>query len=92
MDAVRTLQLGTESNGRPQPDDRWPFLLLAGLSDCIVDAGKIATSPSAWDLQWSMTNALVAVVHVKDLPTVGCETPLDVLSKRDGGVSVDGNV
>ena len=92
VDAVRTLLLRTVSDGSFQPDDRRLLLLLAGLSDCVVDAGEITTNPSAWGPQRSMIDIPVTVIHMEDLPTVGCESALYVLSKRDGGVSVDGNV
>ena len=51
MHAVSTLYLRTVSNSGPQSNDRWPILLLAGLSDCVVNASKITTNPSVWDPQ-----------------------------------------
>jgi len=71
VDAMRTLLLRTVSDGGPQPDDCRSLLLLAGLSDCVVDGSEIATNPSAWGLQRPMTDILVTVVHVEDMPTVG---------------------
>ena len=46
VDAMRTLLLRTISNGRPKSDDRWLILLLASLSDCVVDAGEITINAS----------------------------------------------
>ena len=48
MDTVRTLLLRTVSDGGPQPNDRRPLFLLAGLSDCVIDSSEIATNPQLW--------------------------------------------
>lgn len=51
VDAVRTLELRTISNGSPQSDDRWLLLLLARLSNRIVYASEVTTNPSIWGPQ-----------------------------------------
>lgn len=68
---MRTLELGTVSNGSLQSDDRRLLLLFASLNDCVEDASKITTNSSAWVHGGSMLNALVTVIHVENLPTVG---------------------
>ena len=55
VDAVRTLELRTISNGSPQSDDRWLLLLLARLSNRIVYASEVTTNPSIWGPQRSKT-------------------------------------
>ena len=71
MNAVRTLLLGTVSDGGPQPNDRRPLLLLAGLGDRVVDGSEIAMNPLAWGPQQPMADILVTIVNMEDLPTVG---------------------
>jgi len=71
MNTVSTLDLGTKSNGSPQSDNRWPILLLAGLDDCVVDAGEITMNPSVWGPWRPILNILITVIHMENLPTVG---------------------
>lgn len=68
---MRTLELRTVSNGRPKFDDRWLVLLLASLSDCVVDASEVTESPSVWSSQRQMLDVLITVIDMEDLPTVG---------------------
>ena len=92
VNTVRTLLLGTVSDGGPQPNDRRPLLFLAGLDDRVVDGSEIAMNSSAWDPQQPMVDIPVTIVDMEDLPTVGRESPLDVLSKSQAGVSVDRDI
>jgi hypothetical protein len=58
MDTVRPLLFGTESDGSLQTNNSRLALLLASVSNSIVDAGQIG----------------IAIIDVKNLPIIGEET------------------
>ena len=92
MNAVGTLELGTKSNSSPQSNDRWLLFLLAGLDDCVVDSNEVTTNPLAWGPRCLILNVLIPIIHMEDLPIVGQESSLNILSESESGVPVDRDV
>lgn len=76
VNTVSTLLLGAETNDGRELDEGGLVLLLTGLSDGSIDARKVS----------------VSVVDVEDLPAIGEETLLDVLSESNVGATVNGDL
>ena len=74
-------------------------LIMVGLSVDFL-ASEMAASMAARSLRESVlqalvpegVNSLVTLFDVKDLPSVGLVSGLDVLGERDGGVTIDGDL
>ena len=92
MDAVGTLELRTKSNRSPQSNYCWLLLLLAGLDDCVVDSNEVTTNHLVRGPRRSMLNVLIPIIHMENLPIIGQESSLNILSESESGVSVDRNV
>ena len=89
MNTVSALLFRSISDGGSQTNDSRLALLLAGFRDGRVDPGKIAKFLLRTALIPRRTYSRIAVIDVEDLPAVGEEPLLNVLSEGDGGVSVN---
>ena len=76
VNSTGSLQLGSESDDGPEPDDGRLGRVLLGLLDGSGDSSIV----------------VVSVLDVQDLPAVRLEPHLDVLGERTGGVSVNGDL
>lgn len=93
MNALGSLLRRAEANRGVNLDQRWLILDLLRLYDRVINSLEITENGvSAWTVFASWSYALIAILDNLDVPTVGFEALHDVLSKRDVGLTVDGDV
>lgn len=93
MDTMSTLFAGTVTNGSLELDDCGLALFLASSGDRCIDACEITDTLLVWLVTITENPySLVTIVDVKDLPAIGQETLLNILSESNVGITIDGDV
>lgn len=91
VNAVGPLLFRTVSDGSPKANDGWFVLLLACLSDSLVNSFVITltTDELARLIIDHTSNSHISIVNMKNLPAVREEPLFNIFSKCDGSISVN---
>ena len=93
VDTMGTLFARTVTNGCLELNDCRLALFFASSGDRGVDAREIPGTLLVWPMTVTESpDSLVTIADVKDLPAIGQEALLNILSEGNIGITVDGDV